>query len=112
MNYQPRLKKEFNLLKDYAKQAFNWNTEAFGCIFPWTILSKNFLYSFLIAEPFSACNDEVRLPLFAQCFNEKIQSTNIMKDEFFNCNKKFIDVDIIYKNIDKVNAFHPVKVLD
>ncbi|MFH1405212.1 MAG: hypothetical protein ABIH21_03905 [Patescibacteria group bacterium] len=99
---------EWDLLQKFAKEELKWKGHAKGGVFPASCMSRKFLERYSKVEVPSLCNDEVRLPLFAQCFKMKIYDTNVRDKKHFNCHKIEITPEHVYKHCSKSKVFHPV----
>ena len=100
---------EWKQLKKHVEKKYDWESKPLWGIFPGTSFSREFLERYAEEEPFSCCNDEVRVPLFAQAFGMKVGDTKL-GNRFFNSMKKVITPKVVYENYKKgVKSFHPVR---
>lgn len=112
-------KSEWAKLLKYAKDKFGYNKQPYASLGPGPCLPRNFLDKFSTIPVPDLCNDELRLPLFAQIFGFKLIKTgfykrwsnqNIMK--FFNCHGNEIPLDLIKKELKRKGgrkSFHPYR---
>ncbi len=111
------LKTEWENLIKYARESFGYSLEPFGSQGPGLTFPKDFLeeYSKISGIP-DGCNDEIRIPLFAQILGFPLKDTGFYKGWFdpygkflFNCERNEIN-EFIIRNELKLNkqiAFHP-----
>jgi|GEM_PF-613294 len=112
-------RKELNSLICFVRENFAYSKEMFASEGPGMCLPKQFLEKYSMTNIPELSNEEVRVPLFAQIFNLKLINTNFSKgwfnkdnERFFNCNRKFIKLEFIKKEISNPSgrrAFHPYK---
>jgi len=102
-------RKEWLALKKYVNKKYSYNQKPLAGIFGGVCLSREFLKKYSKAEVFSFCNDEVRVPLFAQCFKMKVSDTGL-KNKYFNADDDLILPKVVYLNAKKgIKSFHPVR---
>jgi len=108
-------KTEWEKLLAFVKDKYNYNMELYACIAGGACFPKAFIEKYSATDIPELCNDEARLPLFAQIFGFKLYDTGIYNrfnvDEFkyFNL-KQQINTQIILKEISTVEGkrvFHP-----
>lgn len=112
-------KKERIKLLEFVKINFDYNKLSYASLGPGVCLPKNFLEKYSSIDVPDYCNDELRIPLFAQIFGFKLYDTGFYKSWFdvenektFNCMNKNIKTSIIekeLKNSKGVRVFHPYK---
>ena len=101
---------EWLALKKYVQKKFHYNKRPWAGIFGGASLSKEFLERYARTEIYGICNDEVRVPLFAQCFDQKVYDTGL-KNRYFNADDKLILPATVYAQAKKgIKSFHPVRV--
>jgi hypothetical protein len=105
----PRGAEEWKRLQAFCVAQFAWNDAPLGSVFPGAMLSRDFLEQYAsIAVP-SYCNDEVRVPIFAQSFGLPVHRLPVEIGETFRCEKKEIAPDVIRQAYAKgERIFHPV----
>lgn len=100
---------EWLQLKKYAQKRYGYNKKPLSGIFGGAVLSRKFLQRYAKIEIPSLCNDEVRLPLFAQAFHLPVYDTKLGKGFFTTINKTFSPLDVYRYYKKGIKAFHPVK---
>ncbi len=104
-------------LLEYVKDEFGYDKEPYASLGPGLCLPKSFLDKFLKTHIPDLCNDELRLPLFAQILGFKLVKTGFFESwsdfqlsKLFNCDKKGVSLKLIKKELDKKSgrkSFHP-----
>lgn len=102
---------EYLELIKLAKKKFKYRKKALAGNCGGLCLSKKFLEEYSrIDEMPSLCNDEVRLLLFAQCFNMKVRNLKIPSKKFFNADQNEVSPKEVLRAYKKgVKLFHPVR---
>ena len=83
------------------------------CQGPGMCLPRVFLERYAATDVPTLCNDEVRIPLYAQAFGFALRNTGIAEawsTPFFNCQKRPIRRGVVMKELAKPNGyrvFHP-----
>lgn len=104
-----RGREEWIELSKRVQKKFGRLAPALAGIFPGAAMSRAFLGRYAKEEIGSLCNDEVRLPLFAQAYGMAVHDTKL-KNKFFNAEDRTIRPATVYTHYKKgIRAFHPVK---
>lgn len=104
-----RGRKEWLRLKKFVTKKFNYRDKPLVGIFGGASMSRKFLERYSQIEVPSLCNDEVRVPLFAQAFHMPVHNTNL-RNKFFSAGEKEISPGVLYSQYKKgIWSFHPVK---
>jgi len=111
-------KSEWLKLLNFVEKKYGYSNKPNGSLGPGPCLPKKFIEEYSNVEVPELCNDELRIPLFAQVFNFKCKDTKFYKkwfdDEekkYFNCVGRNIDIQTIRKER-KNNGrqvFHPFR---
>ena len=100
---------EWLRLKKYVIDEFGYNKQPLAGLFGGASMSRVFLEKYSRIEVPGLCNDEVRLPLFAQSFGMPVYDTNL-KTKFFSAGDKIFSPKVVYNHYRRgVKSFHPVK---
>lgn len=111
-------KSEWLKLLNFVKRKYTYSNRPKGSLGPGLCLPKKFIEEYSKAKIPELCNDELRIPLFAQVFRFKCKDTKFYKkwfnDEekkYFNCIGRDIDIQIIKKERKNNGrkAFHPFR---
>lgn len=109
---------EWNKLLSYARGTFNYMAEPYACIAGGACLSKEFLKEYARTDIPELCNDELRLPLFAQILGINIYDTGLYKwydkneEDFFNVEVREIKSATIKNELRRPSGrriFHPYR---
>jgi len=98
-------------LKKMVKKKFNYKKRALAGIFGGACLSKKFLKNYAALENIpSLCNDEVRIPLFAQCLGFNVFDTRYSEEKLFNADGNELTEEDIINNYKKgITVYHPFR---
>lgn len=106
-------------LKRVVKQDLNFSKESKGCIFPGAALPRSFLEDYSDLEVPELCNDEVRVPLYAEALGYELIDTGFFGKwgseevyQYFNALGQEIEKEKIKKQLSQNKgrrAFHPVR---
>jgi hypothetical protein len=111
-------KSEWLKLIEFVKRKYNYSDKPNGSLGPGPCLPKKFIEKYANAEVPELCNDELRVPLFAQVFKFKCIDTDFYRkwfdDEekkYFNCVGRDIDIQTIRKERENNGrqVFHPFR---
>ena len=111
-------KSEWNKLLALARNKFNYSMRPYVCTFAGACFPKKFLAKYSLLDIPELCNDEARIPLFAQILEFKLHDTGLYKrneeneDIFFNIEIQDIETKTIKNEIFKLSGrrvFHPYK---
>ena len=105
-----RGREEWLRLKKYVTRQFGYRNTPLAGVFGGASMSRKFLERYVREEIPSWCNDEVRLPLFAQSFKMPVHDTKLRSKFFIASGHKIFSPAAVYKNFQKgVSVFHPIK---
>ena len=112
-------RREWDTLLSRARADWGYNDVPHGCLGPGPCFPRAFLEAYAALGPPVLCNDELRLPLFAQILGFSLADTRLRgpwhgerEDPFFHFRDKEIDVSAIRAELAKHDgwrAFHPVR---
>ncbi|MFB6216238.1 MAG: hypothetical protein ABEJ72_04615 [Candidatus Aenigmatarchaeota archaeon] len=110
---------EWEELKNYVEQETGFARSSYGCIFPGACVPREFLERFAEIEVPELCNDEVRVPLFAEALGFDLEDTGFFPEwgdkheyQYFNAIGNNIALERIEEELGKENgrrAFHPAR---
>lgn len=105
-----RGREEWKLLLQHMRKTYDFRgRKHWAGIFPGASMSRAFLMRYASDSIPGLCNDEVRMPLFAQAFRMRVHDTGL-KNRFVNAMEKVILPNVLYKQKENgVAAFHPVR---
>jgi hypothetical protein len=104
---------ELDAFSGYANDILKQGSLLYACLGPGLCLPRAFLEKYAAIEPTWLCNDELRLPLYAQALGFGLCDTNLIPSwhtDYFNCNRNEIPDDIIVREMAKPDGrrvFHP-----
>jgi hypothetical protein len=112
-------RREWQSLLEHARREWGYDAEPFGCVGPGPCFPRAFLEAFAQLDPPRLCNDELRLPLFAQILGFPPADTRLRgpwrgerEHPFFHFRAQEIAPDTIRAELAKPDgwrAFHPVR---
>jgi hypothetical protein len=112
-------RKEWEALLARARAEWGYNDVPQGCLGPGPCFPRSFLEAYAALNPPPLCNDELRLPLFAQILGFQIVDTRLRgpwrgerEDPFFHFRNQEIELGAIKAELAKPDgwrAFHPVR---
>jgi hypothetical protein len=112
-------KPEWEALKVYVKDKYNYTEPDFACVCPGMNISREFLESMESTELPEYCNDEVRFPVYAGIGDFELMDTGFFKKWFskreyryFNCNGFDVQEKIIRRELKRNSGrrvFHPYR---
>jgi hypothetical protein len=101
---------EWLSLKSEIDTYYSYRAEPVIGFFPGVVLSRAFLERYASVETSSLCNDEVRVPLFAQAFGMAVHDTGLASDTFIVGEKRTVAPEVVSREYERgVRAFHPVR---
>jgi hypothetical protein len=113
-------RREWEALLDRARAEWRYDGVPYGCLGPGPVFPRRFLEAYAAANPPALCNDELRLPLFAQILGFPLADTRLRgpwrgerEDPFFHFRDREIELSAIRAELAKAQgwrAFHPVRV--
>lgn len=116
---RPDNRRQWEELLTYARVSWAYDEVPYACLGPGPCLGRAFLAEYAAIDPPDLCNDELRLPLFAQILDFPIFDTGLRRswysheeDRFFNSTAVPIDPDVVMEEWAKPDgrrAFHPVR---
>jgi hypothetical protein len=116
---RPDDRRQWNELLAYARERWAYDQAPYACLGAGPCFGKAFLAQYAAIDPPDLCNDELRLPLFAQILDFPIFDTGLRRtwysseeDRFLNSTSDSIDPDVIMEEWAKPDgrrAFHPVR---
>jgi hypothetical protein len=111
--------REWEALLAYAHDEWGYDGTTYGCVGPGAVFPRAFLEAYAAVDPPSLCNDELRLPLFAQILGFPLADTRLRgpwrgerEHELFHFRAPEIDLETIHRELakpDGARAFHPVR---
>ena len=112
-------RKEWEALLARARGEWGYHDTPHGCVGPGPCFPRAFLDAYAQIEPPALCNDELRLPLFAQILGFQIVDTKLRgpwrgerEDPFFHFRNQEIELSVMKGELAKPDgwrAFHPVR---
>jgi hypothetical protein len=112
-------RQEWETLLARARAEWGYEGTPHGCLGPGPCFPRTFVEAYAGLDPPVLCNDELRLPLFAQILGFPIADTHLRgpwrgerEDPFFHFRAQEIELSIIYAELAKPDgwrAFHPVR---
>jgi hypothetical protein len=110
---------EWEALLARARAEWGYDGVAYGSLGPGSVFPRGFLEAYAAADPPALCNDELRLPLFAQVLGFPLVDTRLRgpwrgerEHPFFHFRDSDIELDAIKAELAKPTgwrAFHPVR---
>jgi hypothetical protein len=110
---------QWEALLAQARGEWGYDGRPYGCIAGGACLSRAFLEAYAAVDPPDLCNDEIRLPLFAQILGFPLVDTRLRgpwrgeRDHaFFHFRGHDVELSAIRSELAKPNgwrAFHPVR---
>jgi hypothetical protein len=101
---------EWLYLKAEIDAHYPYSAEPVIGFFPGVAFSRAFLERYASVETSSLCNDEVRVPLFAQAFGMDVHDTGLAGGTFIVGEKQTVAPEVVYREYQRgVCAFHPVR---
>lgn len=102
---------ELRKLMDHISCHYGARPQHCRCLFGGVILSRAFVDQYAGIEVPGLCNDEVRVPLFAQAFGMRLADTGLGGKYFTGSEKVFVSERQVLTQVRRgITAFHPVKV--
>lgn len=112
-------RRNWQTLLALARDKWGYEGTPYGCVGPGAVLPRAFLEAYAGIDPPSLCNDELRLPLFAQILGFPLADTMLRgpwhgerEHDFFHFRAAEIDLETIRGQLTKpdgARAFHPVR---
>jgi hypothetical protein len=112
-------RKEWEALLALARAEWGYDDVPHGCVGPGPCFPRSFLEAYAALSPPTLCNDELRLPLFAQILGFQIVDTRLRgpwrgerEDPFFHFRNQEIELSVIKTELARPGgwrAFHPVR---
>jgi hypothetical protein len=112
-------RKEWEALLARARDEWGYDDTPHGCVGPGPCFPRAFLDAYAQIDPPALCNDELRLPLFAQILGFQIVDTKLRgpwrgerEAPFFHFRAQEIELSAIKGELAKPDgwrAFHPVR---
>jgi hypothetical protein len=116
---RPENRREWEQLLARARTEWGYDGTPHGCLGPGPCLPRSFLEGYAAMDPPRLCNDELRLPLFAQILGFPIVDTRLRgpwrgerEHPFFHFRNPEIELSAIQAQLAKPDgwrAFHPVR---
>jgi hypothetical protein len=113
-------RREWEALLAHARKEWGYDGTPHGCLGAGPVLPRAFLEAYAAASPPALCNDELRLPLFAQALGFPLADTGLRspwrgerEHPLFHLRDWEIDLSRIREELKKPagwRAFHPVRV--
>jgi hypothetical protein len=111
---------EWEALLSYARTEWGYDGTPYGCLGPGPCFPRAFLEAYAAVDAPVLCNDELRLPLFAQILGFPLSDTRLRgpwrgerEHPFFHFRDREIELSAIQAELaqpDGWRAFHPVRV--
>jgi hypothetical protein len=112
-------RRDWEALLAYARDDWGYDDTPYGCVGPGAVFPRAFLEAYAGIDPPSLCNDELRLPLFAQILGFPLADTRLRgpwrgerEHDFFHFRGAEIELETIRAELakpDGARAFHPVR---
>ncbi len=112
-------RREWETLLARARAEWGYEGVPHGCLGPGPCFPRSFLEQYAAMKPPPLCNDELRLPLFAQILGFPMADTRLRgpwrgerEDPFFHFRDRGIELSAIEAELAKADgwrAFHPVR---
>jgi hypothetical protein len=100
---------EWLKLKAYVEHVYGYHHTPLAGFFCGASFSRQFLARYAQVEVPGWCNDEVRVPLFAQAFGLPVHDTRL-GNEFFTAGAEMISPSTVYAQYRQgLRSFHPVR---
>ena len=104
-----RGRRDWLKLKAYVERVYGYTQTPLAGIFCGASFSRKFLERYARVEVPGWCNDEVRVPLFAQAFGLPVHDTRL-GNELFTAGDEMISPKTVYAQYRKgMRSFHPVR---
>jgi hypothetical protein len=109
---------EYVRLMEFVRKHYQYTSTPLASSCPGFCFPKSFLSDYCTLYVPELCNDEIRIPLFAQILNCPIKDTDFFRDRFSADERKYFNCDnrsVAYRTIDnelKINGrkvFHPFR---
>lgn len=104
-------REEWLKLLDSVKEKFDYNQSPWACVCAGASFSREFLDRYSKETPLDVCNDETRIPLYAQCFGLPIHNTNLGGHFLALKKESWTEIEILDAYRKGVIAFHPVRII-
>jgi len=112
-------RREWDTLLSRARADWGYDGIPHGCLGPGPCLPRAFVDAYAAVDPPALCNDELRMPLFAQILGFPLADTRLRgrwrgerEDRFFHFRDREIETSAIRAELAKPDgrrAFHPVR---
>lgn len=112
-------RREWQELLTHARDDYGYDGEPYGCVGPGPCFPRAFVEAYAAIDPPVLCNDELRLPLFAQILGFRLADTRLRSSwrgerehQLFHFRAAEIPIDTIRAELAKPDgwrAFHPVR---
>jgi hypothetical protein len=116
---KPEPRREWEALLAIAREKWDYDGEPYGCLAAGPCFPRAFLEAYAAIEPPALCNDELRVPLFAQILGFELANTHLRgpwrgerEHELFHLRAHEIELTTIRAELarpDGARAFHPVR---
>ncbi len=114
---EPR--QEWERLLECVRVGWGYDGTPYGCLGPGPCFPRAFLEAYAGIDPPVLCNDELRIPLFAQIFGFPLTDTRLRspwrgerEHPFFHFRGREVEVSVIQAELARPHgwrAFHPVR---
>jgi hypothetical protein len=112
-------RREWEALLACARAKWGYDDVPHGCLAPGACFPRSFVEAYASIDPPVLCNDELRVPLFAQILGFEIVDTRLRgqwrgerEHPFFHFRNRDVELGAIRAELAKPNgwrAFHPVR---
>jgi len=112
-------RREWEALLARARDEWGYDGRPYGCVAGGACLPRSFLEAYAAVDPPDLCNDELRVPLFAQILGFPLVDTRLRgpwrgerEHAFFHFRSQEIELSTIRSELAKPDgwrAFHPVR---
>ena len=112
-------RREWDALLDYARSEWGYEGVPYGSLGPGACFPKAFVDAYAQLDPPALCNDELRLPLFAQLLGFDVIDTRLRgpwrgerEHPLFHFRDREVETSVIEAELAKPDgwrAFHPVR---
>lgn len=107
---EKRGRAEWDALLERVKKNYSYRKQPWCGIFGGVILSRTFIERYAKEDVWSLCNDEVRVPLYAQAYGLPVHDTGLRGEWFSTDDKTFTPSQIVKAYAAGQTAFHPVRM--
>jgi len=106
-------REEWLKLLAHVQEKFGYKHSPLACMGNGMSVSRDFLGRYSEIDPTELCCSEVRLPLYAQCFDMPVHESGLRNSKYFETDDKGLNVSKVLSafHVHGVKAFHPVRFI-